>query len=87
MTVRVEFFGIVRRWAETDQTQLEADDLAEAIGKLRRLFPRLDGLCIDENGFLPGFIANLNGRQFVSDPSITLAENDCLLIMSVDVGG
>ena len=35
----------------------------------------------------PGYVANINGQHFVSDPETLLDDHTCLLIMSADAGG
>jgi molybdopterin converting factor small subunit len=87
MTVRVEFYGVPRYRAGVASVEVEADRLGEALAAVGRRLPDLQDVCIDEHKLRSGFLANLNGRTFVSDPATRLAPGDCVLILSSDVGG
>ena len=87
MTVTVELFGIPRQRADTAAARVEARCLAEAVAALSREFPALAEACFDGGRLRPGYLANLNGERFVSDPATPLADGDALLILSADAGG
>jgi len=91
MSLRIEFYGVVRRRAEVEAVELpvsgEVLRLSDVLDQLRRLFPALAELCIDGDRLRRGYTANLNGRQFISAPDTPLNDGDALLLMSNDAGG
>ena len=87
MSINVELFGIPRERAGIAQMQAEGARLDEVLADLARRFPRLADVCIAEGRLQTGYLANLNGERFVSDPSTVLAAGDSLLILSADAGG
>jgi molybdopterin converting factor small subunit len=87
MSITVELFGIPRQRAGTAKTQAEGARLDEVLLDLARRFPRLAEACIANGQLQGGYLANLNGQRFVSDPSTALAAGDSLLILSADAGG
>ncbi|MEI2768739.1 MAG: hypothetical protein V9E86_09720 [Nitrosomonas sp.] len=54
---------------------------------LAQRFPALGEACMHGRFLKTGFIANLRGERFVSDPSTRLQEGDNILLLSVDAGG
>jgi molybdopterin converting factor small subunit len=87
MAVRIEFFGIPRHRAGVAEIEVEAASLGEALSEMRRRLPQLHQVCLADGRLCGGYLANLNGRTFVSDPATPLADSDCLLIFSSDAGG
>jgi molybdopterin converting factor small subunit len=87
MTVTVEFYGIARERAGVESAPAEGRRLSEVLGHLAARFPRLAETCLDDGRLRAGYIANLNGEQFVTDPTTVLAAGDRVLILSADVGG
>lgn len=88
--VRVEFFGIPRRRAGQASIDIEVDGPARLGDVLRRLgerCPEWAGECLHGEQLQPGFVANLDGEQFVVDPEMRIEANACLLIMTADAGG
>ena len=87
MLIRVELFGIPRERAGTAITEAQGTRLDEVLSDLARRFPRLAEACFLDGRLQPGYLANLNGQRFVSDPSTALVAGDSLLILSADAGG
>jgi molybdopterin converting factor small subunit len=87
MLITVELFGIPRERAGIAKTPADGARLDEVLSDLARRFPRLAEGCILHGVLRPGYLANLNGQRFVSDPSTPLASGDSLLILSADAGG
>ena len=87
MKVQVELFGIPRQRAGVATTVAHGSRLGEVLGDLVRQFPALAETCIEHSRLRPGYIANLNGKRFVTDPATQLAPGDSILILSADAGG
>jgi molybdopterin converting factor small subunit len=87
MAVRIEFFGIPRHRAGVPEMEVEAATLGDALREMRRRLPQLDQVCLADGRLGAGYLANLNGRNFVSDPATPLADGDSLLVLSSDAGG
>jgi molybdopterin converting factor small subunit len=87
MPVRVEFFGVARLHAGRPSIAVEASQLGEAIRRVEAEFPHLEGKLFQDGTLLSAFLANINGKRFVSDPATPLACGDSLLILSADAGG
>lgn len=90
MGVRVEFYGIPRRRAGQDSVMLPvAGDvsLRVILAELRQRFPALGAECLDGDRLRAGFLANLDGNQFLYDPETPIADHACVLILSSDAGG
>ena len=87
MTVRIELFGVPRHRAGVAEIEVEATTLGEALRETRRRLPQLDRICLADGRLCIGYLANLNGRMFVTDPNTPLAAGDCVLILSSDAGG
>jgi molybdopterin converting factor small subunit len=86
MMIHVEFFGVPRHRVGRDAIDVEADNLGETLLQAGRRLPEL-GFCLEGNRLKAGYLANLNGRTFVSDPTLSLNPGDCVLVLSADVGG
>jgi molybdopterin converting factor small subunit len=87
MSVRIELFGIPRHHSGASLLEVDAQTLGDALAAAGRKLPRLAESCLDGDRLRSGFLANVNGRTFVSDPGTPLAAGDCVLIVSSDVGG
>ena len=87
MSIRVELFGIPRHRAGVAETTAEGPDLGGVLGDLALRFPGLAESCFDGPRLRPGYVANVNGDQFVTDPQTQLCAGDALLILSADAGG
>ena len=83
----VELFGTARLRAGLAAIDLEAGTVGQALERLARDVPALDGGVIRGDRVHPAFRLSLNGDRFVSDPSTPLVEGDRLLLLSADVGG
>ena len=86
MSITIEFFGVPRQRAGTERVEIEAGSLGEALAVLCERFGGLAEMC-DGERLRPGYVANLNGDRFVSEPDTPLADGDSLLILSADAGG
>jgi len=84
--MHVEFLGIPRERAGVPEVEIEAETLGQLLGTLAIRFPELREL-ITERGLHPSVAANLNGDEFVSDPTRLLAANDHVILLSADAGG
>ena len=87
MSISVEMFGIPRQRAGVSQALAEGVRLSEVLANLAQRFPRLADECIADGRLQQGYLANLNGQRFVSDPATPLEPGDSLLILSADAGG
>lgn len=84
--MQVEFLGVPRQRAGISELDMRAETLGQLLGSLADRIPSLRELIADDR-LRPGFVANLNGDRFVSDPETPLGEHDCILILSADAGG
>jgi len=87
VSVRVELFGIPRERAGVSEATAEGDRLSDVLSDLATRFPRLAETCFNGARLQAGYVANLNGNRFISDPSAAIAPGDVLLILSADAGG
>jgi molybdopterin converting factor small subunit len=87
LQVTVELFGIPRLRAGASQSVADGSTLCEILLDLARRFPSLGEACIDGCTLKAGYIANLSGERFVTDPETELNEGDIVLLMSLDAGG
>ena len=87
MSVQVEFFGIPRQRAGVAETSVEAATLAELLDQLAERHAALAKSCFDNGCLQPGFLINVNGQTFTTDPATPLKPGDCVLLLSADVGG
>ena len=84
--MQVEFLGVPRQRAGISELDMEAATLGQLITALAEQVPSLQEL-ITADRLRPGFVANLNGDRFVSDPETPLNDHDHVLILSADAGG
>ena len=87
MRVTVELFGIPRQRAGVARVETDAGRLDEILAALAARYPRLSDECIADGQLQRGYLANLNGQRFVTDPKTELQPGDALLILSADAGG
>ena len=87
MTVRVEFYGIVRQRAGVAAAEAEGATLGELLAEVSRQFPQVAESCLDGSRLRTGYLASLNGIRFTTDPAESLSHGDTVLILSADAGG
>ncbi len=87
MSVRIEFYGVPRHRAGVATIDVVARTLGEALSAVEAQLPQLHDVCITQGQLCRGYLANLNGRQFVHDTNQALTDGDCVLLLSADVGG
>jgi len=85
--VRVELYGIPRRRAGIAALEIDGARLGDVLRALGTELPVLNEVCLDGDRLRQGYLANINGRNFVSDPATPLQPGDAVLILSVDAGG
>jgi len=89
--IKVEFYGIPRQRAGVAMLDVQLEPSEATLGQLMihlaAQLPDLATDCIVEDRLADGFVANVNGTQFVQDPGATLPPNCSILIMSADAGG
>ena len=84
--MHVEFLGVSRDRAGTDEIEVQADTLGRLLGTLAARMPRLAELIVVDR-LHPSLAANLNGTAFITDPETPLGADDRVLIVSSDAGG
>ena len=87
MSVTVEFYAIPRRRAGVASIDAPAGPLGGVLVELGERLPEFARECLNGDRLKTGYIANINGRQFVRDANAELQDGDSLLILSTDVGG
>lgn len=88
MSVRIEFFGIPRERAGVAAIELhDPGTLGDAFQMLAQRLPELATNCLSDGQLKSGYLANLNGERFTSDPTLPLHAGDAVLILSADAGG
>ena len=58
-----------------------------SFAQIAAALPAMAESCLAHGRLQPGYLANLNGTHFTTDPSTPLSSGDTLLILSADVGG
>lgn len=87
MTIRLEFYGIVRRRAGMAALEVQATTLRDALCQAVAQCPALEEVCTSDGRLRPGFLVNLNGDRFVHVDETSLADGDVVLLLSADAGG
>lgn len=87
MPVTVEFYGIPRRRAGVASIALEAATLGDLLVTLGEQLPEFAETCLDGDRLRIGYIANIDGRTFTTEPSTPLPDGSHVLLLSADVGG
>ena len=72
ISVSVELFGIPHQRAGVALTTAEGGRLGEVLTDLASRFPSLAGACFAQGRLQPGYLANLNGNRFVTDPETAI---------------
>jgi len=87
--VQVEFYGIPRQRAGTASIEIESNHrrLGDVLSELGRRLPSWAAACLEGEQLRSGFIVNIDGEQFVTDPDTPLTTDSCVLIMTADAGG
>jgi molybdopterin converting factor small subunit len=86
-SVRIEFYGIPRQRAGVAAIDVNASDLGTALREAGRLLPGFGCACLEGNRLRDGYLANIGGRTFTTEPSAHLSPDDTVLILSADAGG
>ncbi len=87
MSVRIEFYGIPRKRAGVEALEIDASDVGTALTQIAERLPEFAKACLENGNLRPGYVANVNGKTFTTDPNTPLHTGDCLLILSADAGG
>lgn len=90
VSVFVELFGVARLVAKTQEVSLclpREATLAQVFLALAEKLPALAGRVVNGGGLLPGYSCNINGLDFVRDPSAQVKSGDKIFILSADAGG
>jgi hypothetical protein len=89
--MRVELFGMPRLVAGARAVEVDWSPgmtLADVPARLVAACPALRSSVLDARGELAtGLLFNLNGRDFVRDPTTSLHPEDTLLLLAADPGG
>lgn len=88
----VELFGMARLLAKTKTVDLELPQgctLAQLFSALAERLPVLVGRVInpEKNNLMSGCACNINGLEFVRNPTAKIRTGDKILIISADAGG
>ncbi len=88
----VELFSVARLVAKTAKVSLalpQEATLSHVFSALAEKLPILVGPVItpDKNSLTSGNACNINGRDFVRDPSVKVHSGDSIFIISADAGG
>ncbi len=91
MAIHVEFFGVPRHIAGTGRATIlrekQSASLRQILEALANQYPRLDEQCIRNGALREGFVANLDGEEFITDTETIISSERPLLIFSADAGG
>jgi molybdopterin converting factor small subunit len=88
----VELFGMARLLAKTKMVNLalpQQATLSDVFSGLAEKLPTLVGRVInpEKNNLLSGCACNVNGLEFVRNPTAKIRTGDKILILSADAGG
>ncbi len=91
MGVRVEFFGVARQRSQTAAAIVDISGptttLAVVLTALAERHPGFGNACVQDGGLRAGYVANLDGDCFISDPDTVIQNGQSLLILAADAGG
>jgi len=87
MPIRIELFGLARRRVGLPVIEVEARTLGEALREALAQQPGLGDCCTPSGQLRATFVANLNGRRFVTQFETPLEDGDAVLLLSADAGG
>ena len=65
----------------------ESARLGDILLALAVRFPELSATCFDGDRLRAGYIANVDGKRFITDPTAPVCRGESLLILSADAGG
>ncbi len=85
--VILELYGGLRIKTGCSVLPLHAMNIAEAIGVLRRVFPKADDLLPDGKELGEHYRFSINGKTVTRDVTHPLADGDRLILFSASVGG
>jgi molybdopterin converting factor small subunit len=85
--VTVELYGVPRLRAGVGSVQVEAVTVGQALERLARMCPALDGSVLCQATLHPAYRLSINGERFISDPTTPLQSGDALVLLAADVGG
>jgi len=91
-TCTVELFSVARLMAKTSKVSLalpQGATLSQVFLALAERLPILVGPVItpERNSLTSGNACNINGKDFVRDPSVKVRAGDSIIIISADAGG
>jgi molybdopterin converting factor small subunit len=92
VTCTVELFGVARLLAKTKEVSLSLPPgatLAQVYSALGAKLPMLIGRVIrpDRSDLFTGYACNLNGLDFVRNPTTKISPGDKIFILAADAGG
>lgn len=96
MQVCIEFYGVPRLRAGVAEVMFEFDtqdiSLNQLLQRVAAQFPDMAAECFDrrEDGsfqLLQAYAANLDGEQFVRDPTTRVSDGQAVLFIATDAGG
>lgn len=87
MSVRVEFLGTPRMYANADAIDCEASTVGEALLKAGEQFPTVRERCFNGSSVKTGFLVGLNSRFDNVQLDSPVSSGDCIQFLSADVGG
>ncbi len=91
MAIVVEFYGIPRARAGVQQTQVldgrESASLREILTEVAAHYPDFGANCVNDGKLRDGFVASVDGDEFIRDEDSRIASGQSLLILSADAGG
>ncbi len=89
--IRVEFYGLARQRAGIPMAEMPTATTAVPLGDVLRWvgtnFPQVAAECLEANRLQAGWMANIDGDQFVRDPQTMVQPGNCVLILAADAGG
>ena len=77
---------MARQLAGCESTSVHASTIADVIAVLSSQFPELAARCFIDRGLQPHWLFNVAG-QFIREPSVSVAPETPVLMMSADAGG
>lgn len=91
-TCTVELFSVARLMAKTSKVSLalpQGATLSHVFLALAERLPILVGpvITLERNSLTSGNACNINGKDFVRDPSVKVRAGDSIFIISADAGG
>ena len=78
---------VLEHQTQTQNLDVPASNVGEALEELARRCPALAGTVILGRTIHPAYRLSINGDRFETDPEARLGEGDSLLLLAADVGG